>query len=225
MWKVHGVYSAREIGASMAVTIREQIVSASDPGAVGAKFLWVDTSGSPAVLKVRNDTNDAWVDVGVAGSGVTGSGTDGQMTRWDATGITDATNTDAEVAAAVSIALADIREIILFTTSIDLTAIADTDIAVPTGYHFYIDEMGIVCDTIDTMTVQPTISFGITGSTTKHLAAAITTNLTATFKRENYMPLVPDDGETDLNISVTIGATAVAMTGRAYWTGVLVKDP
>jgi hypothetical protein len=36
------------------------IVSDSDPGAIGAGRLWLDTSGDTPVLKVRNDANDGW---------------------------------------------------------------------------------------------------------------------------------------------------------------------
>ena len=43
-------------------------VSSSDPGAVGAQKLWVDTSsGPPFTMKVRNAGNSAWQAVGGAG--------------------------------------------------------------------------------------------------------------------------------------------------------------
>lgn len=45
----------------MAVTIREHLVSAADPGAVGANKLWVDTTTTPYVLKIRDGANAAWV--------------------------------------------------------------------------------------------------------------------------------------------------------------------
>jgi hypothetical protein len=45
----------------MAVTIREHLVSASDPGAVGADKLWIDTTTTPYVLKIRDGANAAWV--------------------------------------------------------------------------------------------------------------------------------------------------------------------
>jgi len=42
-------------------------VASSDPGAVGAKKLWIDTtSGPPYQLKVRNAGNSAWGAVGIA---------------------------------------------------------------------------------------------------------------------------------------------------------------
>src|SRR4051812_32351454 len=43
-------------------------VTSTDPGAVGAKKGWVDTTtGPPYVLKVRNNTNTGWNTVGVTG--------------------------------------------------------------------------------------------------------------------------------------------------------------
>ena len=47
-------------------------VSASDPGAVGANKLWVDTSsGPPYQLKRRNAADDGWENVGAAATGMT----------------------------------------------------------------------------------------------------------------------------------------------------------
>lgn len=36
-------------------------ITASDPGAVGADKLWIDTTTDPPVLKRRNSTDDGWV--------------------------------------------------------------------------------------------------------------------------------------------------------------------
>lgn len=40
-------------------------VAASDPGVVGVNKAWVDTSVTPYRLKIRNATNDGWLDVGI----------------------------------------------------------------------------------------------------------------------------------------------------------------
>lgn len=48
-------------------------VQATDPGAVGAKKGWVDTSNPTYVLKVRNDANSGWINVGVLGSSIVGT--------------------------------------------------------------------------------------------------------------------------------------------------------
>ncbi len=39
-------------------------IQSSDPGAVGAKVLWVDTTSSPYVLKRRDDTDTSWTTLG-----------------------------------------------------------------------------------------------------------------------------------------------------------------
>lgn len=49
-------------------------VQPTDPGMVGAKKGWVDTSEDPPILKVRNNTNDGWISLGSAGSGGAGGG-------------------------------------------------------------------------------------------------------------------------------------------------------
>lgn len=47
-------------------------VSDSDPGAVGVNAVWVDTSATPALLKVRNPADDGWLSV-AGTAGATGS--------------------------------------------------------------------------------------------------------------------------------------------------------
>lgn len=49
-------------------------VQSSDPGAVGAGILWIDTSGGTGnwVTKIRNVTNTGWEEAGAGGSGVSG---------------------------------------------------------------------------------------------------------------------------------------------------------
>jgi len=61
-------------------------VQPTDPGAVGAQKGWVDTSNPTAFLKVRNDANSGWVNLGVLGSSIVGSPANSlallQRTRW-----------------------------------------------------------------------------------------------------------------------------------------------
>jgi hypothetical protein len=38
-------------------------ITSSDPGAVGADKLWIDTTTDPPVLKRRNSADDGWIDV------------------------------------------------------------------------------------------------------------------------------------------------------------------
>lgn len=48
-------------------------VQSSDPGAVGANKIWIDSTAAPYVHKIRNAGNSAWVAVGSGGG--TGSST------------------------------------------------------------------------------------------------------------------------------------------------------
>lgn len=66
-------------------------VAASDPGAIGAGRGWIDTSGSPYLLKIRNGTNTGWDTIGATGGGIAigdavGSGTSGSVLFVDGSG-------------------------------------------------------------------------------------------------------------------------------------------
>ena len=115
-------------------------------------------------------------------------------------------------------------EVILMSKEVDLKTVADQTITLPAGCKFWLNEIGLIATSIVTLTVQPTIRFGITGNLAKHNAAAITTAITATGKREIETPLVPADGETSLTAGVTVAATATTALGRFYWKGMLVED-
>lgn len=115
-------------------------------------------------------------------------------------------------------------EVVLMTKEVDLEVVADQTITLPAGCKFWIDEIGLITTSIDTLTVQPTIRFGITGTLAKHYSATITTALTAVGKREIETPLVPEDGETSLTAGVTVAATATTALGRFYWKGILCED-
>jgi hypothetical protein len=115
-------------------------------------------------------------------------------------------------------------DIIIATAVLDLTAVAEYTVTLPNFCRFWIDELGLLITGLDTLTVQPTVRFGISGSPAKHRVAALTTLLTAVAKRERWTPLAPEDGETSMTFGVTVGATATALEGRAYWRGMLVES-
>ena len=48
---------------------REVYSQDTDPGAVGAGAVWIDTSGAPALIYVRNSTNTGWIAAGGGGGG------------------------------------------------------------------------------------------------------------------------------------------------------------
>lgn len=115
-------------------------------------------------------------------------------------------------------------EVILMSKEVDLEAVADQTLILPSGCKFWLNEVGLIATVVNTLTTQPTVRYGITGDLDKHGTAAITTALTAAGKREIETPSVPEDGETTLTAGVTIVATATEMKGRFYWKGMLIED-
>ncbi|MCI0423902.1 MAG: hypothetical protein L0312_32610 [Acidobacteria bacterium] len=113
---------------------------------------------------------------------------------------------------------------IILGPEVDLKAVADYTVTMPAGTKFWITNMGIISTAVNTLTIQPTVRFGVPGTLAKHLAAIITTLLTAVGKRQSYSPLVPQDGEASVTFGVTIGATATELKGRPWWEGFLVQD-
>lgn len=116
-------------------------------------------------------------------------------------------------------------EVIILTGEIDLKVVADQMISLTAFSKFWWNECGVIATdiTIDAGN-QPTIRFGVLGNLAKQVAAAITTNLTAEFKREIEIPLVPEDGDTTMTAGVTIGSTYTTCKGRFYFKGMFVED-
>jgi hypothetical protein len=111
-------------------------------------------------------------------------------------------------------------EVYYLSGEIDLKVIADQTITLPAGMGVFINEVGIIATDIGTVTTQPTVRFGITGTPAKYVAAAVTTALTASNKRQSYQrPLLADDREASLVGGVTVGATTAAgnFLGRFYF--------
>lgn len=116
-------------------------------------------------------------------------------------------------------------EVVLFTQQVDFSVGATFTITLPAGCHFYPSAVGITCTQFNAATIQPTCSFGFTGSNAALKAAAITTNLTATFTREEYTTLLSLTGRTSLTATITVASTSTPnYFGRFYFKGLLVED-
>jgi hypothetical protein len=113
------------------------------------------------------------------------------------------------------------NEAIIMTKEINLTATSDTTIQVPTGAKFYPNEVGIIF-TSGTITSAPTISFGITGDTTKFLGATATT-ISNIFDRNKFSS-VSANGESSLVASITSAGSGTNPKGRFYFKGMLVEN-
>ena len=116
-------------------------------------------------------------------------------------------------------------EMVVLSATVDLKATGTITCPVLSGgVTFYPDEVGIIVETATGVTVQPEISFGVTGDNDKLLAAVATTGLDAAKKRQRFATLLSAHGETSFTFTVTTAATATALTARAYWRGFAVQD-
>ncbi len=116
-------------------------------------------------------------------------------------------------------------EVVIFSDEVELDATAD-DVAVvtlPSDCLFFANECGIVITVEDTLTVDPDVEFGITG-TTDQLLAATTVTATGVGERTRFTTMADSNGQTTLTFSVETGATATDLKGRVYWKGLLVED-
>ncbi len=118
-------------------------------------------------------------------------------------------------------------EVIIWSGEVDLkTEIGYTN-TIPSGVHFFPNEVGLVLTTANTVTGQPTISFGVLGTLAKYLAATATTGLTANFDRQRFQTLLTAAGlsSTDtMTVTISANATGTTVKGRFYWKGFLLQD-
>lgn len=106
----------------------------------------------------------------------------------------------------------------------DFTTTNTQTLTMPTGKYFYLDKVEVVCNTAGgTVTTQPTITVGITGSLTKYLSK-LTTLLTAARLRQGYETLGANEGETSLIVRQTVAGaiSAGSYRGVVVLKGVLV---
>ena len=96
-------------------------------------------------------------------------------------------------------------------------------IPLPAGVTFFPDEVGVLIVAADTVTVQPTVQFGINLSAQEYLDAVATTGLSAAGDRQRFQTLKTAKGTATLRFEVTVGATATTLTGRIYWRGFAVE--
>lgn len=113
---------------------------------------------------------------------------------------------------------------VVMTKYIDLTSTSTYTITVPTGCSFFVDEVGIIIINSASVTGQPTVEFGWTGTLAGLIAPVATTNLLTANSREVYTSLLSYDGLKTLTFTITSGAAASSITGRAYFKGLLVED-
>lgn len=112
---------------------------------------------------------------------------------------------------------------VIATEEVDFLALSNTDILLPT--NFYLEEVGVICTKFNTLTTQPTVSFGTTSGGVDIKASAITTGLTAINVRERFTsPLLDTTGHTGtLFANVDVVAVATELKGRFYFKGFFIE--
>ncbi|HEC61427.1 hypothetical protein LCGC14_0705780 [marine sediment metagenome] len=115
-------------------------------------------------------------------------------------------------------------EVVIMSKEIDLEAVADQTINLYSGCRFFVNEVGLIVTSANTVTDQPTVRAGYTGTLAGLLAAVQTTGLTAAGHRQRFTTMVTSAGQTTLTAGVTVVATATTMLGRFYWKGLLVEN-
>ena len=128
------------------------------------------------------------------------------------------------------------QENITFSQEYDFTlALADNviTIEIPTASTFFVSEVGFIPTSLNTITSNPTIEFGVNTTTDALMTATLTTTQTVK-KRERYNEVLNStnwvaDAElvgatVQLTVSVTVAAVATTFLGRVYFKGMLVED-
>jgi hypothetical protein len=116
-------------------------------------------------------------------------------------------------------------EVVIMSENFDATGAVTVDAgAFPAGVRFFPTEVGIIVTSANTVTVQPTVSYGISGNNALFIAAAITSGLTTAGARERKTSLLTFAGQTSLTAEVTIAATATTLECRCYWKGFVAEN-
>ena len=115
------------------------------------------------------------------------------------------------------------EENIIFSNDVDLTAIAGAVLFdVRSDCRFYPTEVGVIIAASSGVTVNPSVSFGFTGNTDSVIASIAVTKISQ-FQRTQFLTLLNNDGQIQLNASVTSVATATTLVGRFYVKGFYVQ--
>lgn len=111
--------------------------------------------------------------------------------------------------------------------AVDLTAIGTTTISLPnatTEMLFLPIAAGLLVTAADTVTVQPQVSFGITGSNAS-LLAAIATTAAAVGSQDYYMTLLHNNSiQNAFTMEVTVAATATTLHAQPYLMGYFIRQ-
>lgn len=115
-------------------------------------------------------------------------------------------------------------DVVVMSKEVDLKVVTDQTLTLYSGCHFFVNEVGVIVTEADTVSGQPSVRAGWTGTLAGLLGAVATSGLTAAYHRQRFTSILTAAGITSLTMGVTAGATATSMLGRFYWKGLLVED-
>lgn len=115
-------------------------------------------------------------------------------------------------------------EKIVLSASVDFSTTATYTIAIPTGFVFYCDEVGVIVNSASGVTIQPIVKMGISSDDDAYLAAGLTTGLTAANDRFKSDSAYINGEATSINATVITAATATELTGVFYFKGFYMKN-
>lgn len=115
-------------------------------------------------------------------------------------------------------------KVLIATPEVDFKVSASNTINIPTGARFFADEVHVIVTDADTVTVQPTVHAGWTGTIDGFVSDVATSGLTAAGKRHIFYPLSNSEGKDSLVVGITDVATATTLKGRFVFTGILIEN-
>lgn len=115
-------------------------------------------------------------------------------------------------------------EIIIMTNVFDFTTLTGETISFPANVKMFVDEVGFISTSANTVSVQPEISYGISGNTDFFLTGTTTTGISSSGDRYRQTNLLSSSGVTSLSFEVTSPATATTLVGRCYFKGFIVEN-
>ena len=108
----------------------------------------------------------------------------------------------------------------LFSVEFDLDALGSATIAIAAGTTAWPNQVGVFVTQLDgTLTSQPTLSIGVTGSLTKYRNNILSTSLGTLNDRETIDVGTSDDGNngiTDTNFVLTVDTAGIKNTATVY---------
>lgn len=114
------------------------------------------------------------------------------------------------------------NEAIVFTKEVAIdSGTPSVTLTVPSNSTFYPNEVGVIY-TSGTLTTPPTVSFGITGNTTKFVSATATS--VANLYDRDVFSVSSTAGESSLVAAVTSAGTGTSSKARFYFKGLLLEN-